>query len=397
MTESEPPVRQLAPIAPASYLHWCEASEPTPEDVIVEYPLYSDARIVGDSVPLGPYTLLNPVADNDADPSIAAMYLRVRYVERELILPDLSVTRDEHYHGGQPLDEVAALLSLECGMRVFASHAETRRFTPGGDPLGSPQGWRLGRRPPTIRRSDGRFIVPAATGERNIDTGVRLLRRYQDLQAPDAVALVKAARLFQEALWIVESAPELAWLLLSSAVETAAFHRKRAASAVDALHVAHPRLAERLHEAGGEDLVAEVAEVVVNQTKATAKFVEFLTTFAPQLPEPRPPTWAQLDLSSRRKQQGLYSTIYAYRSNALHSGKPYPAPMCWPPHNCDGPLSERPSGFGAGAANATWRVEDTPVLLNTFVYLVRGALIRWWELMPLQCDEESTRGAPLTR
>ena len=55
--------------------------------------------------------------------------------------------------------------------------------------------------------------------------------------------------------------------------------------------------------------------------------------------------------------------------------------MCWPPHNCDGPLAERPIGLGASVGNVTWRAEDTPVLLTTFVHLVRGPLLRWWESM----------------
>jgi len=35
------------------------------------------------------------------------------------------------------------------------------------------------------------------------------------------VALTRAARLYQDALWMIESEPSLAWLLLVSAIETA--------------------------------------------------------------------------------------------------------------------------------------------------------------------------------
>jgi hypothetical protein len=392
--EPQPPAYQLPHVAPASYLHWHELGEPTPDEIIVEYPLYSDAHILGGSVPLGPFTVLNALSFNQDNESAPAMYLRVRFTEFERGRPDMNTTSDEHYHGGSMLDEVAALLSLECAMRVFALHSETRRFTPGGDPLGDIQQMWFGRRPPTVRRADARYMVPLAAGEHNIVTGTRLLSRYPELEARDAVALVKAARLFQEALWLVEGGPALAWLLLASAIETAAAHRKREASPVEALRLAKPELADRLLEKGGEDLLQEVAEMFANQTKATAKFVEFLSTFQPPLREPRPPEWSQVTLSKK-----LYATIYKYRSKALHSGKPFPAPMSEAPRLFTDPpfkdtVTEKPGGIASAYGTATWQAKDTPILLNTFVHLVRGALLKWWESMLPQDSGAATPPPP---
>jgi hypothetical protein len=379
--DPQPPTQQLPRVAPASYLHWHDLREPAPDEIIVEYPLYSDAHILERKASLGPFTVLNAFSFNQDHDRAPAMFLRVRFREFERERPDMNSTNDEHYHGGGMLDEVAALLSLECSMRVFASHSETRRFTPGSDPLGDIEQMWFGRRPPTIRRKDGRYIVPLAAGEHNIVTGTRLLSRYPELEAQDAVALVKAARLFQEALWLAEGGPELAWLLLASAIETAATHRKRELSPAEVLRLAKPELAERLLEKGGEDLVQEIAEMFANQSKSTAKFVDFLAEFQPPLREPRPPEWSQVTPSKK-----LYKKVYKHRSNALHSGKPFPAPMCEAPIEFGDPpfkgtITEKPGGSASAYGTASWQAKDTPILLNTFVYLVRGALLNWWESM----------------
>jgi hypothetical protein len=45
----------------------------------------------------------------------------------------------------------------------------------------------------------------------------------------DQVALIRAARLHQDAVWIAEQEPELAWLMLVSALETGAGRWDRSA------------------------------------------------------------------------------------------------------------------------------------------------------------------------
>lgn len=75
--------------------------------------------------------------------------------------------------------------------------------------------------------------------------------------------------------------------------------------------------------------------------------------------------------------------IYAYRSRALHSGTPFPNPMCRAPlRHRDGEIPEEiPAGLASGALGATWLAEDTPMLLHTFAHIARGALLNWWTSM----------------
>jgi len=76
------------------------------------------------------------------------------------------------------------------------------------------------------------------------------------------------------------------------------------------------------------------------------------------------------------------SKIYGYRSRALHDGKPFPAPMCLPPFKEDpswAAHAEKPIGLATSTLGATWLADDVPILLNTFEYIVRGCLLKWWK------------------
>jgi hypothetical protein len=51
-------------------------------------------------------------------------------------------------------------------------------------------------------------------------------------------------------------------------------------------------------------------------------------------------------------------------------------------------LEEKPLGLATGTRGAVWVAEDTPMLLHTFEYIARKALLKWWESM-LVSDEAS--------
>ena len=74
--------------------------------------------------------------------------------------------------------------------------------------------------------------------------------------------------------------------------------------------------------------------------------------------------------------------IYHWRSRALHGGTPFPLPMCMAPRKFNAnAYEEKPSGRRATALGGVWIAEDTPMLLNTFEYIVRNALLQWWRSM----------------
>ncbi len=79
------------------------------------------------------------------------------------------------------------------------------------------------------------------------------MRHYGNLSPGDAIALVKSARLYQDALWISESQPAFSWLFFVSAIEIVANHwRKGKASPLERLKVAKPDLVKLL---GGRSVI----------------------------------------------------------------------------------------------------------------------------------------------
>lgn len=73
--------------------------------------------------------------------------------------------------------------------------------------------------------------------------------------------------------------------------------------------------------------------------------------------------------------------IYGYRSDLLHSGKPFPPMMVLgrPEQDDNDALAERPNGDAFHSSGiAGWMSAEVPMYLWTFAYLVRGALLSWW-------------------
>jgi hypothetical protein len=94
----------------------------------------------------------------------------------------------------------------------------------------------------------------------------------------------------------------------------------------------------------------------------------------------RPPLYAQHPWETEAMQSTL-KQIYHYRSQALHAGRPFPAPMCEPSARLgdNGEQAEIPIGLATSTKRGVWVIEDTPMLLHTFEYVVRNAILNWWK------------------
>jgi hypothetical protein len=290
----------------------------------------------------------------------------------------MTTTDTSKYHGGSFAEEVGALSSLGLGVRLRAG-GPTRLFEPGGDPKGRPIEW--GSRPFTtilIRKEASGWVLPnAAQGTHSLD-GLSILGFLAKLSPPDAVALVRAARLYQDALWLVESEPSLAWLMMVSAVETAANQwRKGKEAPVDRLKTSKPRLCDYLLSLG-TDVPERVAEEIAESLGSTKKFMDFVLDFLPPPPSTRPPVAFQHPWDTGEIRETL-RTIYGHRSRALHDGIPFPAPMCQPPFPLGLAIpAERPTALAASESGGTWLARDTPIFFHTFEYIARAALLEWW-------------------
>src|SRR5260370_27582879 len=165
-----------------------------------EFPLFADAWITGE-LEVGPYRFVNTVAFKSGT-ARAAIVLRYA-MDRPWQEPDFQKTNTDLYHGGSPPQELAALASLAMGIRLRAGHS-TRRFEPKGDPFGRPNEMHS-RGAPYFDVPDS-YILPSALGPHLLDS-LQILNRLPALTQADARALMRSARLYQDALWLAESVP----------------------------------------------------------------------------------------------------------------------------------------------------------------------------------------------
>lgn len=379
-----------APVeGPFSYENWRAMDRGASPFGASEFPLYSDARVIG-SVPegCGPYRLLNTVPrDLPRGRAVPVLFLRADcYLAPGAFRSDMSRTDDSRYHGGSYADEVAALLSLRLGMRLRAGE-EVRVFGFGwADPLGTIASG-VAERGPDLPPASGPPRLPWLLRAQRVTSST--LDPFHTLSPADAVALVRAARLYQSAVWIADADPNLAWLMLVSALEAAAVHwRMSAGEPEDVLREVKPAWAEMLSAAGGHDLLRSMATELVPLLGATRRFIDFVKRFTPGAPPDRPSEAFRRDWSPKAIGK-VADAVYAYRSRSLHAGTPFPAPMFEAPRDWgDGVPSETPDGLATSTAGGTWTRDAYPILLHGFEYIARNALINWWHsLAPVAEDE----------
>jgi hypothetical protein len=169
--------------------------------------------------------------------------------------------------------------------------------------------------------------------------------------------------------------------MLVSAIETAANHWRAAnETAIERLRTSRPELAKLLVSVGGQKHLSQVADMIADYMGATRKFLDLLLEFMPDAPKPRPRDYDQHSWEPAALKKSL-TTIYRWRSRALHGGTPIPFPMCEPPIPSGDGWSEVMVGYGAGAYGGVWAAKDAPMKLHLFEYIVHGALLKWWESM----------------
>jgi len=361
---------------PLSYENWKASLSGKPCQVVFEYPLFSDAHITGELMEeLGPYKIINaiPITHSYRPALVLRSY---EYLERRL--PDMKETKEENYHGGFLADEIAALISLFLGIRVKSGDAN-REYSAKGDSMGRPRSYGFFD-DPILPKITKRPVLKSALGTHSLNSAL-ILAHFHQVSAQDSIALIRAARLYQEAVWIIEATPELSWIMLTSAVETVANRwREIKDSSLEKLRTSRPKLEEKLRDYGGDELVLLVAEEIAPYMGATKTFVDFLLKFVPPPPLVRPDPFAQLSWEIKHLKKVMV-LVYQYRSRALHGGFPFPAPMCEPPFYYGGnekAAEEIPIGSAAGMKGGVWLAKDMPIHLHTFEYVVRNSIINWW-------------------
>ncbi|MGW5054958.1 hypothetical protein [Actinokineospora sp. NPDC004072] len=351
----------------------------------LEIGFYTDSWRVDLQGNAGPLTFLNQLynvypADYPLGAHSVGLMVRVeQYVDRILdeYLDDAWEQSDQAvFHGGDASDELAALVSLAIGERI-RSAGIARVFSVDDDDLrGQPHVLR--ERIPYISPSRFVRVLPhvGARHRPDVARSLNLLDLYAHLSPNEARALVRAARTYQEALWIAEADPRQAWLRLVNAVEIIAQLAPDIpadARLVEAFSDAESSaIVGRLIATEDDELIEWVAKRLADQGRSTKKFLNFLQKYQPRQPPGRPTVKAaQVDWANMRKH---FRRVYEYRSNDLHAGIPFPASMCAPPRRTsqNTPYEVAPEAKGDRGSSL--------ILLHTFEYVVRGAIQKWWLL-----------------
>jgi hypothetical protein len=370
---------------PLCWRNWLTAP---PEEVrSFEATLYTDAWLTGGPLNgLGPYEVYNtiPAVEGEMREGIVVrvaqhLFPRVRY-------PSSVKTDTSSWIGMTLEEEIASILSLALGVRV-RSGGVTRTFEPG-DPRGRPVAY--GHRVPQWNPPRSPILPHLHRVTVSLDPAAPLIGRLPRMTATDAVALVRAARLYQSAIWVAEDDPDSAWIRLTSAVEVAS----ATSGDVDFLPGAAlaewlPKLAELLNDRGGPALTQDVASHLSRLVGSTQKFLRFMAKFDPGPPPNRPTEeWAQVDWGDLRRS---LNCIYGYRSQSLHGGSPFPGPLCAPPMRTDGQIPfEKPPGIASFSESTQWRSKDLPMYLWVFERTVRGALLNWWDYQVAHAGDSPT-------
>jgi protein-tyrosine-phosphatase len=361
---------KLTWVAPASYLNWRAHLDERPITSRSEVPVYSDAlRLTGSlEIGLGPYRLQNALPYDERDP---ALIMSVDGYLSSGDTPRMDRTNTDGFTGSWLADEIAALSSLEVGVRLMAG-APTRfrstddHWTVTGD-----------QDRPTFfpSRRSRRAILPRLSERKTLTA--ELLSTLPNMTSDEARSLVRAARSYRDALWIVESEPELAWLLLVSALEVAALQLQVQKSPVEILREEKPRLVALL----GDDKLESVAEEFDRELGATARFKALARRFLPEPPDRRPPEAYQLNWDPAEMER-RFGKVYKLRSNSLHEGIPFPPPMCDPPAELAEDIwSETVVGLATSSTGGVWAKADLPFSLHMFEYMTRGILLKWWRAL----------------
>jgi hypothetical protein len=394
---NEKPFSDYGPYSHSNWKAQSDQSEKGLPNSAIEIQLFSDACFRSIEVEHGPYLVMNAEPFPPIEPRQSMhgrLILRCEYYLDPNQDPTIFTcnTDTSRYHGGTLLDEIAALYSLCMGVRLKAGGV-VREFCHGSE-YGKPRIPRPDEAPIFSPPHDGRYILPFHPADHKLEAMQEQMNLYIRLQPQQASTLIRSARLYQDAVWLAESDPEISWLLLVSAIEVAADHcyTEENPDIKKQLECLNPDLFRELSglESDGAKAIEIVSKHLKGITGATKKFRQFLAKFRPQEPLPNRPVWFQVewDQSSLEK---VFKKIYIYRSKALHGGTPFPKPMCRPPSrdHQNQMLVERPDvGSAESSLGASWKAEDVPMHLHTFEYIVRNSLLNWWRSMSEMHSDE---------
>jgi hypothetical protein len=303
-----------------TFANWNRQIEGVPARLTVEAMLFTDTWVTGEVTGIGPYAFLNTLATGNTPRSLRrAVVLRITDHHDPSNDPAyrFPIENDsDHYHGGDNLDEMSALASLFMGIRLKAGGIN-REFRAQGDHFGRPV--ELWGKPDPQLVIERRVQIPRLLQSANLNESLDTLRLFPTRTVQQTNALIKAARQYQQAIWIADADPELSWLMLISALETVAVEWASQTTPIDQLKMAFPKIVKVISESSCPTLLEPIAKELDRLTRAT----NFILTFAPTPPEERPAEYLRFSFEPPNLENAV-KLIYSHRSRSLHEGIAFP-------------------------------------------------------------------------
>jgi len=231
--------------------------------------------------------------------------------------------------------------------------------------------------PPFFSSKSNELKVPFCKKNINIEE-LKRINNIHHLNETDFNYLIKAARSFQNSLWICESSPNLAWLLMVSALETAAQQWDQSkGNNIDKFKESKPDLFNMLNNDQYKNLIPIISDEFSSTFGVGKKFRDFCVEFLPDEPRERP----ELGRIKWKKQhlKDIFIKIYNLRSIALHTGQPFPAPMCSAPDKYFGISEMGVTALASSTLGGTWTPKEAPINLNIFFHMTHSILNKWWD------------------
>ncbi|WP_283134596.1 hypothetical protein [Rhizohabitans arisaemae] len=276
------------------------------------------------------------------------------------------------YAGGDLGQQMASLLALAIAQRIRSGGVIRHAFE--DDPLGSPLA--LDHYPPTLSMPRSRQLLPRVANDANLHDSEHYLNVFARFPAHDAVAVMRAAHQYADALWWADLDPRMSWIKLFGALEAAADNWDSSVrpDPVAQLKRRHKGLHDKLERKHPEALQI-VAKSLSRILGAESKMIDFILNYAPDPPAQRP-EFGQIDWTQL---EPALHVLYDHRSRDLHGGIPFPEPLCSPPFfDINGVPTEAFPGHSASSGGAIWPAHRLPMYLHTFAYIAGEALRRWW-------------------
>lgn len=361
-------------LLPWSLENWI-SSKTTDWFMMEEYQLFAPNAILSSEVKFGPYKFIfNSIAKNDIAQTLITA--RVRLFINNSSKKEQQETLSFDAHVG---DEISGLISIGLGIKVFCAGISRRFNFPGskfGDPYGEPC-FSEQFSPPGLHIAELFPILPDVTAaicspsEGHLSTLESL-----EFATPDRYkAFIRSACLYKDALDMVDHDPNLSWILMVSALETAAVVEPEfEISPEQVLKDSFPSLYETLQNCADPTVVHKVAPIVAPTLKATSKFIGFCLRHLPAEPCSRPDDIDARVIWSLENIKKILSTVYGHRSNYLHTGQRFPSLMSKAPIKFEEkPNVEKEKDW----LSREWKERDVPINLHTFNYLTRHILLNW--------------------